>query len=76
MNTSTCSATRADFRQNAQPVEVTITGIPMTLEVIGFSTGSLGRYLNGKMRMSPENAKKVSDALGGELAIHEILLDP
>jgi hypothetical protein len=48
MTTSTCPATRADFRQNAQPVEVTINGIPMTLEVKYLSTGSLGRYLNGK----------------------------
>lgn len=48
MAKSTCPVTRVEFRQNAQPVEVTINGISMTAEVKEFSTGSLGWYLNGK----------------------------
>ena len=46
---STCPVTRAQFKENAKPVEVIVNGIPMTAEVKEFSTGSLGWYLNGKM---------------------------
>lgn len=48
MAKSTCSVTRAEFVNDAKPVEVVINGIPMTAEVKEFSTGSLGWYLNGK----------------------------
>lgn len=45
---TTCPITRAEFKQNAKPVTVTINGIPLQAEVKEFSTGSLGWYLNGK----------------------------
>ena len=45
---TTCSITRAQFTEHAQPVELTIAGVPMLAEVKEFSTGSLGWYLNGK----------------------------
>jgi hypothetical protein len=45
---TTCPITRAQFRADARPVEVTIAGTTMTVPVKEFSTGSLGWYLNGK----------------------------
>ena len=47
-NKTTCPISRAQFRGAAQPIEVTINGVPMRAEVKEFSTGSLGWYLNGK----------------------------
>ena len=46
-----CSVTRGEFLENAQPVEVVINGIPMTADVKEFSTGSLGLYLTGKTNL-------------------------
>lgn len=43
-----CAVSRAEFREQAQPVELTINGVPMMVEVKEFSTGSLGWYLNTK----------------------------
>jgi hypothetical protein len=48
MAKTTCSITRAEFTQHAKPVELTIAGVPMLVDVKEFSTGSLGWYLNGK----------------------------
>lgn len=48
MAKTTCQVTRAEFQEQAKPVEVVINGIPMIAEVKEFSTGSLGWYLNGK----------------------------
>ncbi|MGQ0637032.1 MAG: hypothetical protein ACT4QC_20675 [Planctomycetaceae bacterium] len=48
MAKTSCSITRAEFRESARPVEVTINGVPLLAEVKEFSTGSLGWYLNGK----------------------------
>jgi hypothetical protein len=45
---TTCPISRAQFRQGAKPVEITINGVPMHVPVKEFSTGSLGWYLNGK----------------------------
>jgi hypothetical protein len=45
---TTCPITRAQFRTDARSVEITIGGVPMTVPVKEFSTGSLGWYLNGK----------------------------
>jgi hypothetical protein len=42
------SITRAEFREQAKPIEVVINGVPMLAEVKEFSTGSLGWFLNGK----------------------------
>jgi hypothetical protein len=48
MAKTTCSVTRAEFHEQAKPVEVVINGVPMLAEVKEFSTGSLGWFLNGK----------------------------
>ena len=48
---TSCPITRAQFREHARAVEVTINGVPMRAEVKEFSTGSLGWYLNGKATM-------------------------
>jgi hypothetical protein len=45
---TTCPVTRAEFKEKAKPVTVTINGVPLQAEVKEFSTGSLGWYLNGK----------------------------
>jgi hypothetical protein len=45
---TTCPISRADFRDKARPVTVTINNVPLQAEVKEFSTGSLGWYLNGK----------------------------
>lgn len=68
MAKSTCPVTRAEFRQDAKPVEVTINGIPMTAEVKEFSTGSLGWYLNGKANVKV-GEKAVSVQIGLNLTI-------
>ncbi len=41
-----CPISRAQFKQGAKPVEVTIAGQRMEAPVKFFSTGSLGWYLN------------------------------
>lgn len=46
-----CSITRADFNAHAQPLEVTIAGIPMVADVKEFSTGSLGWNTNTKVTL-------------------------
>jgi len=68
MAKSTYPVTRAEFRHDAQPVEVTINGIPMTAEVKEFSTGSLGWYLNGKANIKVGD-KSVSVQIGMNLTI-------
>lgn len=48
MAKTACNVTRGEFVETAQPVEITIGGIPFVAEVKEFSTGSLGWYLNSK----------------------------
>ncbi len=43
-----CPVSRAQFRDNAQPVKVIVNGVEMTAEVKEFRTGSFGWYLNSK----------------------------
>ncbi len=45
---SSCAVNRAEFREQAKPIEIKIGDVPMVAEVKEFSTGSLGWYLNGK----------------------------
>lgn len=45
---SKTAITRAEFREQAEPVEVVINGNSMQALVKEFSTGSLGWYLNAK----------------------------
>ena len=68
MAKSACPVSRAEFLRDAQPVEVTINGIPMTAEVKEFSTGSLGWYLNGKANVKVGD-KSVSVQIGMNLTI-------
>lgn len=68
MAKSTCPVTRSEFRNDAQPVEVTINGVPMTADVKEFSTGSLGWYLNGKVNLKVGD-KSVSVQIGMNLTI-------
>jgi hypothetical protein len=63
MAKSACPVTRAEFVNDAKPVEVVINGIPMTAEVKEFSTGSLGWYLNGKANIKV-GEKSVSVQIG------------
>lgn len=45
---TSCPISRAQFRQQAKPVMVTIGPTTLPAEVKEFSTGSLGWYLNSK----------------------------
>lgn len=45
---TTCPITRAQFRDKAKPVTVTIAGVPLQADTKEFSTGSIGWFLNGK----------------------------
>jgi len=63
-----CPVTRAEFREQAQPVKVEINGIPMMAEVKEFSTGSLGWYLNGKTVIEV-GGKQVSVQIGMNLTV-------
>ncbi len=68
MAKTNCPITRADFEANAQPVEITINGIPMVADPKSFSTGSLGWYLNGKQSIKVGD-KSVSVQIGMNLTI-------
>ena len=68
MAKTTCSITRAEFREKAQPVEITINGVPMIADVKEFSTGSLGWYLNGKSTIKVGD-KTVTAQIGMNLTI-------
>lgn len=68
MAKTTCPVTRAEFLNEAKPVEITINGIPMTAEVKEFSTGSLGWYLNGKANVKV-GEKTVTAQIGMNLTV-------
>ena len=68
MAKTTCSITRAEFHEKAQPIEITINGVPMIAEVKEFSTGSLGWYLNGKSTIKIGD-KTVTAQIGMNLTI-------
>ena len=65
---TSCPISRADFQNNAAPVEIVVGGIPMTAEVKEFSTGSLGWYLNSKTNLKIGD-KSVSVQVGVNLTI-------
>jgi hypothetical protein len=48
---TSCPITRAEFRANAQPLEVKIQGTELKAPVKEFSTGSLGWNINEKMQL-------------------------
>ena len=68
MSKTTCSVSRAEFREQAQPLEVVVNGIPMLAEVKEFSTGSLGWYLNSKTTVKI-GEKSVTVQIGMNLTI-------
>lgn len=68
MAKTSCSITRDDFRQRAEPVEITIGGIPMSADPKEFSTGSLGWYLNNKVNLKVGD-KSVTVQIGLNLTI-------
>ena len=63
-----CPITRDQFRTRAQPLAVTISGVPLTAPVKEFSTGSLGWYLNGKTTVEIDG-KPVSVQIGLNMTI-------
>jgi len=68
MAKTTCQVTRAEFHEQAKPVEVVVNGIPMIAEVKEFSTGSLGWYLNGKSTIKVGD-KTVTVQIGMNLTV-------
>lgn len=68
MAKASCPVTRQEFRDQAEPVEVVINGIPMIADVKEFSTGSLGWYLNGKSTLKV-GEKNVTVQIGMNLTI-------
>jgi hypothetical protein len=68
MAKANCPVTRDQFREQAQPVEVVIGGVPLIADVKEFSTGSLGWYLNGKTSIKIGD-KTVSVQIGMNLTI-------
>ena len=63
-----CPITRAEFREGAKPIQVSINNQPHIAMVKEFSTGSLGWYLNGKTVVEI-NGKPVSVQIGMNLTI-------
>lgn len=63
-----CPITRAEFTKNAEAMEVTIGGTTTTAEARTFSTGSLGWYLNEKMKVKVGD-KQVTVQVGLNLTI-------
>jgi hypothetical protein len=68
MAKTTCPVTRAEFLQNAQPLEYSIAGVPLVAEVKEFSTGSLGWNTNQKMTVKV-GEKTVTVQVGLNLTI-------
>jgi hypothetical protein len=65
---TSCPITRAQFRNHAKTVSVTINGVPLQAAVKEFSTGSLGWYLNGKTTIEVDGVP-VSVQIGLNLTI-------
>ncbi|CAN5176086.1 hypothetical protein BH10PLA2_BH10PLA2_05170 [soil metagenome] len=65
---TSCPITRAEFRTNAQPLEVKIQGTELKAPVKEFSTGSLGWYVNGKTTVEI-GGKSVAVQIGLNLTI-------
>jgi hypothetical protein len=49
--------TRERFLAEAEPIEVTINGVPFVATVKEFSSGSLGWYLTGKMAIGGQSVQ-------------------
>jgi len=68
MAKTSCSINRDEFRNQAEPLEIVVNGIPMAAEVKEFSTGSLGWYLNSKSSIKV-GEKLVTVQIGMNLTI-------
>jgi hypothetical protein len=68
MGKTVCAITRAEFTEQAKPVEITVNGVPLTADVKEFSTGSLGWYLNAKANIKIGD-KSVPVQIGANLTI-------
>jgi hypothetical protein len=68
MAKTNCPITREQFRAKAQPLEVTINGVPFPALVKEFSTGSLGWNVNGKTTVQIDG-KTVAVQVGLNLTI-------
>lgn len=65
---SPCPLSQSQFLEKAEPLKVVINGQEMLAEVKGFSTGSFGWYLNGKLMVTVDG-KPVSVQIGMNLTI-------
>src|SRR3954454_17203631 len=54
---TTCPITRAQFREKAKPVKVTIGDQTIDVETKEFATGSLGWYLNTKVTLEVDGVR-------------------
>lgn len=68
MAKTTCSVSRAEFRDKAKALKVEVNGVPMMAEVKEFSTGSFGWYLSGKTAIEIDG-KTVSVQVGANLTV-------
>ncbi len=68
MAKSPCPLSQSQFLEKAEPLKVAINGQEMLAEVKGFSTGSFGWYLNGKLVITVDG-KPVSVQIGMNLTI-------
>jgi len=65
---TSCPITRAQFRTGAQPVRIVINGQQYDVPAKEFSTGSLGWYLNEKIRIEIDGVQVVAQ-IGMNLTI-------
>ena len=63
-----CPITRAEFREKAEPIIVTINGVSMPAQVKEFSTGSFGWNINGKTSVTIDG-KSISVQIGMNLTV-------
>jgi len=73
-----CPVSRAQFREKAQPVRIVINGTTYDVPAKEFSTGSLGWYLNEKIRIEIDGVQ-VTAQIGMNLTIvgsKELPADP
>lgn len=68
MAKTTCPVTRAQFKETAEPLKITIAGQDLVAEAKEFSTGSFGWFLNSKV-LVPVGGKNVSVQVGLNLTI-------
>lgn len=68
MAKTTCPVTRAQFKETAEPLKITIAGQELIAEPKEFSTGSFGWFINGKV-LVPVGGKNVSVQVGLNLTV-------